>query len=245
MKKIFAILLVVACMFSVASCSLFGPKDPVDQVSNERADITLFNQMLKESVPTKAVTVVEQKLGRTTYESTYTLTTGTVGGKTATTLVSQVQSLRALDEGVTTDSVVTKTEYLWYLEGQGVSTNRGKKWDAEGTNFAPKAGTLSFNLKGENFEEIEYDEESTTLYLTVTADKASEVLKNFLAPEQVFEYDAFITIAAAGGRIVSITVEYTIPADVIGDIDNLIDVEEIEVVIETTYSYGLQEIVMD
>ena len=60
-----------------------------------------------------------------------------------------------------------------------------------------------------------------------------------------FEYDAYITITAAGGRIVSIVVEYTIPADVIGDIDNLIDVEEIDVVIETTYSYGLQEIVMD
>jgi hypothetical protein len=201
--------------------------------------------MLKESVPTKAVTVVEQKLGRTTYESTYTLTTGTVGGKTATTLVSQIQSLRALDEGVTTDSVVTKTEYLWYLEGQGTSTNRGRKWDAEGTNFAPQAGTLAFDLKSENFEEIEYNEEASELYLTVTADKASVVLANFLASDQVFEYDAFITISAAGGRIVSIVVEYTVPADVIGDIDNLIDVEEIEVVIETTYSYGLQEIDMD
>ena len=244
MKKIFAILLVIACMFSVASCSpLGGGNQPVED-NNERADITLFNQMLKESVPTKAVTVVEQKLGRTTYESTYTLTTGTVGGKTATTLVSKVQSLKSVTEG-NTEAIETKTEYLWYLEGQGVSTNRGKKWDPEGTNFAPKAGTLNFDLKGANFEEIEYDEEEGSLYLTVTADKASEVLQNFLAPEQVFEYDAFITITAAGGRIVSIVVEYTIPADVIGDIDNLIDVEEIDVVIETTYSYGLQEIVMD
>ena len=244
MKKIFAILLVIACMFSVASCSLLGGgKDPVED-NNERADITLFNQMLKESVPTQAVTVVKQKLGRTTFESTYTLTTGTVGGKTATTLVSKVQSLKSVTEG-NTEAIETKTEYLWYLEGQGTSTNRGRKWDAEGTNFAPKAGTLNFNLKSENFEEIQYDEENTTLYLSVTADKATEVLKNFLSEDQVFEYDAFITITAAGGRIVAITVEYVIPGDVIGDIDNLIDVDEVEVVINTTYSYGLQEIDMD
>ena len=244
MKKIFAILLVIACMFSVASCSLLGGgKEPVED-NNERADITLFNQMLKESVPTQAVTVVKQKLGRTTFESTYTLTTGTVGGKTATTLVSKVQSLKSVTEG-NTEAIETKTEYLWYLEGQGTSTNRGRKWDAEGTNFAPKAGTLNFNLKSENFEEIQYDEENTTLYLSVTADKSTEVLKNFLSADQVFEYDAFITITAAGGRIVAITVEYVIPGDVIGDIDNLIDVDEVEVVINTTYSYGLQEIDMD
>ena len=244
MKKIFAILLVIACMFSVASCSLLGGgNDPVED-NNERADITLFNQMLKESVPTQAVTVVKQKLGRTTFESTYTLTTGTVGGKTATTLVSKVQSLKSVTEG-NTEAIETKTEYLWYLEGQGTSTNRGRKWDAEGTNFAPKAGTLNFNLKSENFEEIQYDEENTTLYLSVTADKSTEVLKNFLSADQVFEYDAFITITAAGGRIVAITVEYVIPGDVIGDIDNLIDVDEVEVVINTTYSYGLQEIDMD
>ena len=244
MKKIFAILLVIACMFSVASCSpLGGGNQPVED-NNERADITLFNQMLKESVPTQAVTVVKQKLGRTTFESTYTLTTGTVGGKTATTLVSKVQSLKSVTEG-NTEAIETKTEYLWYLEGQGTSTNRGRKWDAEGTNFAPKAGTLNFNLKSENFEEIQYDEENTTLYLSVTADKSTEVLKNFLSADQVFEYDAFITITAAGGRIVAITVEYVIPGDVIGDIDNLIDVDEVEVVINTTYSYGLQEIDMD
>jgi predicted small lipoprotein YifL len=244
MKKIFAILLVVACMFSVVSCNLFGPKEEPEEQPKDRADIVLFNQMLKESVPTQAVTVVEQKLGRTTFESTYTLTTGTVAGKAATTLESKVQTLKSVQEG-NTEAIETTTEYLWYLEGKGISENRGRKWDPEGTNFAPKVGTLIFNLKSENFEEIEYDEEKSTLYLTVLADKSTEVLKNFLAPEQVFEYDAFITITAAGGRIISITVEYTIPGDVIGDIDNLIDVEEIEVVISTTYSYGLQEIDMD
>ena len=244
MKKFLSILILIACMLSVVSCNFsFGGGKTPDDTPTDRADITLFNKMLKESVPTKAVTVVEQKLGRTTFESVYTLTTGSVNGKTASTLVSEVKSLKSVTEG-NLNPYDKDVDYLWYLEGKGTSDNKGKSWDEDGTNFAPTTGTLSFNLKSADFEEIEYDEENTTLYLTVTADKATAVLNNFLPKDQLFEYDAEIVIVAAGGRVVSITIEYLIPADVIGDIDNLIDVDDIEVVIETTYSYGLQEIEM-
>ena len=56
MKKIIAILLVIVCMFSVASCSLFG-NDEEDETTNPA--LKLYKDMLATSVPTQSVTVVE------------------------------------------------------------------------------------------------------------------------------------------------------------------------------------------
>lgn len=240
MKKIIAILLVIVCMFSVASCSLFG-KDEEDETTNPA--LKLYKDMLATSVPTQSVTVVEHTLGKTKFESTYTLTTGMVDGKAATTLVSEVQSLNDVTSN-DLDHIVTTVTKEWYLEGKGTKVNN-KAWNEEGKNFAPVAGSLWFNLKEENFSEISYDEAASTLVLTIPADKASTVLGYYIGSEDEFEYDATLTIVAAGGRIVNIKIEYTIDATTVGDIDSQIDIDEIDVVIEATYSYGLQEINMD
>ena len=237
MKRIFALLLLIACVFSIVSCNKTTDED------NTPADIKLFTDMLATSAPTKSVVTVTQSLGKTNFVSTYTLTTGKVGDADASILSSNVQQLIDLAE-TKYSYIESKKSETWYLEGKGISVNGGKKWDETGTNFAPVAGSLKLDLSEGNYTSYEYDAEKSTIEFEIPWEKTEAVLANYLYEGQYYEYDTKLTLVAAGGRIVKIVIKYSIPEESIGDFENSVDVGEIDVVIEATYSYGLQEISM-
>lgn len=239
MKKILAILLVLACLFSVASCNK----------KQEAAEENLqkFSNMFASSVPTQAVTVVTQEFNNgVALESNYTLTTGTVDGKTASTLVSSVQTLSDITEG-TLNYKTTKVTNEWYYEGFGTSTNKGKSWNAEGTNFAPVAGSLGMNLHQDYIAYYDYKVEGNTetLILEVYEENSYEVLKNFLGVDQNFEYYTIITIVAAGERISSVEIEYLVYEHEVGTMENYVEVSDMYITIHVDYSYDIQDINFD
>ena len=236
MKKILALFLVLACALSVVSCN--QKQEPAEE------NLQKFSDMFASSIPTKAVTVVTQEFNDSVeLESVYTLTTGTVDGKTATTLVSSVQTLSDIQSG-TLSYTTTKVTNEWYYEGMGTSTNKGKTWDPEGKNFAPVAGSLKMNLHQDYIAYYDYkvNGNTETLILQVYEENSAEVLKDFLNVDQDFAYETIITIVAAGERISSIDIEYLVYEHEVGTMENYVEVSDMYITIHVDYSYDIQAI---
>ncbi len=263
MKKLLALLLILTCLLSVVACN---KDDTPDNGGNTDTDINdgtnndntngdedkgptpetdvlgYFSALLSKSAPTKSEVVTTEKFGRNTLVSTTTITSGTVGGVKASKLVVVEQALNDVDKQEL-NLITTKTSETWYQEGMGTSTNKGRRWNAEGTDFAPKAGSIKLFLKEEYFTEYEYDAETGTLVLESSWEYAAQVLSYILpSADYTHEYDTTITMTAAGGRITSITVEYTVDEEDLGDIDVSVTAPETKVTIEANYSYDLQDI---
>ena len=253
MKKIIVLLLVVCCLFTAVSCDkedgsgalddikdVFGKEEPTD------SNLLKFNDMFASSAPTKAETVVSQKFNNNVeLKSKFVLTTGTVDGKIATTLVSEIQTLSDIAGG-TLNHISTNTSYNWYYEGMGTSTDRGRNWNAEGKDFAPKSGTLEMDLRDEYIADMSYtsDNASETLVIFVEAENTSKVLANFLGDEAL-EYDVKITVVAAGERITSVLIEYVIDEHLLGDDGSIVEISDTEVAIEVNYSYDIQAVTLE
>ncbi len=249
MKKILAILLALACLFSVCACA--EDETPNDNNNNQNDDgtqtnaeiLALFEDLLSKSAPTKSYVVTTEDFGRNHLESTVTITAGTVDGKDATVMVIEKQTLNDV-ENRELNLVETTVTNQWYLEDKGVSYDKGRRWDSTGTNFAPKAGSLKLELDEENFSSIEYDEATGTLKLVTPYQTAAKVLSAYIPSGIEHEFDTTITVVAAGGRITNIKIEYTIESEDIGDITTSVEVPEITVVINANYYYDLQDITL-
>ncbi len=252
MKKIIAIFLMLACVFSMASCNLFNKDKGNGDGGKDNTDaLAVYVNMYASSVPTKSVTTITEAYEKNTLVSVHSLTTGQVDGKKATRLESNVQTLNdiSLDDAnkLNLNPINEQKSSQWYWEGKGVSYNKGRTWDASGVDFAPVAGSIAINLDASNFESINYNKEGgvETLVLEVEADKMNSVFGNFMYEGQTFGYDSKVTIVAAGGRISSILIEYTIESYEIGEMETEVEIKQIDMSIKVEYSYDLQEITFD
>ena len=202
--------------------------------------------MFAATAPTKAETKITQKVNNQKLESVITITTGNVDGKVASTLVNKIQTLRSVTDGKL-DVINEKNTFEWYYEGQGTTTN-GRKWDAEGTDFAPKAGDIMIDLKNEYFTSVEHTEDGAaeTLVLVIAEDEgegyAKKALANFLGEDMEFGYETTITIIATGGRISTVIISYIVSEHEVGDEYDAVLVSDMEVSREVNYSYEPQTI---
>ena len=266
MKKIIAIILAVCCLFAVVSCGNKNPDptptptptpdpnptpdsgntDPVDDVAKRIDDVSV---MFLSLVPTHAKTTTTSTFGIVVLNTVQELTIGTVDGVDATKLVTVTELLSDVKGGG--NLVITNTQELWYIEGRGTTSNKGRTWNAEGTDFAPVPGSISLNLAADYLAEKAYDAENEVLTLKVTAENAINVLGSF-TPDSDISGDVIITIATAGGRISSIKIEYTVPEKTIDYVPDPefpedteeMTVEEIKVVTVVEYDYDYQPITM-
>jgi hypothetical protein len=239
MKKIFALILAICCLLSMIACGGFSGE------AKEQLEAAIT--MLEETVPTKVVSTTTQTFGKTKLVAVATLTTGTIGGVAAATFVNNYQVFEDVDSG-NYDEVRDVQETMWYVEGKGVSTNKGQSWDAEAANFAPTAGFIGLNLDEKYIESAEYDSATGALTIKISEENVGAVLKSYLAEGEVIESDVYITIVSAGGRISSISLEYYIPEGEIyldEEETEYIEVGELSVVITAVYTYDTQRITME
>ena len=240
MKRIIAILLALCCVFSVVACDNKGG----DSTGGQELDtLAKFSAMFASSVPTKSVTEVTEEFGGVTLNSVYTLTTGTANGKATSIYTSSVETLNSIENAELKLKKTSKQE-KWYYEGLGISTDKGRRWNADGVDFAPVAGSLALNLKEEYIEFYEYkvNDATETLYLEVTYEYATTVLSAFLNDDQVIDEDVYITVVAAGGRITSMQIEYCVYQHDVGSDDNSVVFDDMVVLIDVSYSYDIQDI---
>ena len=234
MKKILSILLLLACVFSVVSCD--RGKDSGFKLSN-------YEAYFASSIPTKTVTKISQSISTTTLNSEIVMISGNLAdGTKASIYESSIQTFNDI-ESVKLNYIQTTESRQWYCEGKGISTNKGRTWNAEGVDFAPADACIDIKLDSSLYTNIAYDKATDTLVLQVPAANAKTVLSGFVGEDESFDYDTTITITAAGGRISNIKLEYVVDSYDIGeDIANMIEIEDITVVIDVAYSYDYQTI---
>jgi hypothetical protein len=250
MKKIIAALLILCCMFSVVSCNMLGGNgDGDDGLGNideaTAAQIDNILGMFDDSIPTKAETRTTETVGNVIIESSAYLVTGTVGGKKASVYYGNYQSLSEI--GNTFDMVNRAPESKWYIEGQGVSIDKGVTWDATAGDFAPTEGFIKVVLNKSKIKEAEYNEATSTLKVTIAKEYATEVVAAYLEKGQTIDSDITITIVTAGGRVNGLKLEYYIPAHEISvpDSDAKIPVQQTDIVVDAKYSYDIQTITLE
>lgn len=249
MKRILAILLVIACIFSVCACNNnetpdnggSGNNGNTDGVKTNAEILAMYSDLLAVSVPTKSEVVTTEKFGRNLLKNTVTLTSGEVDGKKSAYLVINEQKFNSLDSRELS-LIDENTETQWYLEGSGISTNNGRTWKADGKDFSQVAGSLRLGLDEANFTSITFDEATMTLTLEASYETAADVLSAYIPKSFEYEYDTVITIVAAGGRISKIKVEYVIEEEDIGEIGSSVTLEETTVVIDASYYYDIYDI---
>lgn len=223
-------------MLSVVACNKSKGDGSDDATTAD--EVAKFQKMLAESVPTSSNTVVTHDVNNYVIENVSSLVTGTVSGKKAAVYTSSVNTLGSVEDRVL-QHLRTKNETVWYLEGYGTSTNKGKSWKESGNDFSPVAGSLSMDLREKYISSYKYSQEGAieTLKITMTAENATLALANFLDSNQTIKEEVTITITAAAERISSITIKYTIPEHDVGTEDNPVFLEDVIITIKSDYSY--------
>lgn len=248
MKKLLALLLALTCIFSVVSCAGNnndgGNGGEVELTTAELLE--LYNGYLAASAPTKSEVTSTTTESNNVLVSTSVLTSGKVGEKAASKLVSNTQTFSAIENGMLNLINESKAEE-WFLEGKGTSSGTpqqvGRRWDSEGTNFAPVQGSLQIGLAEENFTSVTYDKAKGELVLVCAEGKAASVIGYYLPGDYDHTYATTVTLTAFGDKITGIKISYAIDDREIGDdIDSSVYIEYTTVEIDAVYSYGLQTI---
>ena len=223
MKRILAFLLVaVMALTLLASCA----EDGVSQVA----------KYYENSAPNKIVAVSTQQFGSHLIDMTTTITKGYVNAKDAATKTVVGKRMRSLEEG-SGDTVHAYIEDIdtteWYVDGMGVSTDKGYTWDAYGETFVPEAGLIAINLDKALLEEVSYVD--NTLEFKVAKDNVAAVFSDSI---EDMTGDVECKIYDDGAVVTGITVTWTLPAD--AD-ENFIG-EDMEISIVVTYTYDLERL---
>lgn len=224
MKKILALILILACTFSVVSCGEAG--EIVGKV----------NKVFSAVSPTKIVTETTEVFdGKLTLTSTSTLKVGVVDGFAAATYEFVKQTLRSVEEGAgDTEELpwIETVELREYHDDKGLRVNGGK-WDIDGENFAPEAGKFAPKFSEKNLKDIKEDKATNTITFVIPADKTAAVFGEDQAPAA----DVSVTVTHDGSAVTSMILSYEVKAD-------KKDYPDVAVTIKILYSYEPEQITM-
>ena len=224
MKKLIAIILVLASSLALFSCG--ESKDTIKKV----------NKMYKAILPTKIVTETTQDMGSQVLTGEYVLTTGTGDGKAVSTLYYNYQKLRSIEDGSGSTEELPWEEITLtkeYHEDKGLRIDGGK-WQKDGNDFAPTIDDIALDISAKDVEDVSEDAATKTITFIVPKDNTADVFGEDMAPAA----DVSVTITHDGAAVMSMTITYTVQSD------NK-DHPEIVTTIKTVYSYEPQEITIN
>ena len=229
MKKIVSLALVlVLCLSMLASCS---DKKAIEKVA----------EMYENSAPTKVVSTTVQTVGQQVLTSRYSLTTGNIGSLRAAIYEEDYSEMRTVENGGLTDIIYgpisTEPRIYQYIEGKGTRTihketgNVIVDWTLEGKAYVIDKGEMAMTLTKKLIENVEY--ENHVFSFTVPAENTARVF----GVANNLPVDASVRITDNGAEIISVHIEYTVPAD--GTVpDN-------HVVIDIEYTYNINRITIE
>lgn len=198
--------------------------------------------MYSNSAPTKIVSRTVQTSGDITVTGTYTLLTGTIGGKAAAIYEEQYQEMRTVEEGGQTTTIyeyIKDVHKLYqYVEGKGTRELHPETkielstWNENGKVYTIEQGSFAINLAGKGVVSGEsYDAASKTYTATVPASNTATVFGQSIAS------DVKVRIVNDGAQITEINVEYDLPAEG--------EVQATHIVISVEYTYDNERINLD
>ena len=227
--RITALVLLVALLVPVCvSCK----KDK--EVSNAGA----IAQMYRNSAPTKAVSHTVQTTGDIVLSGTYTLVTGTIGGKAAAIYEESYQEMRTVESGGESTTIydyIKDVHNLYqYVEDKGTrqldanTHNVISDWNPNGKVFAIEQGSFALYLSG-NITDEKYD--GTTFSATVPQAKTKAVFGYEIAA------DVSVVVVNNGAEIISVHIEYDLPEEG--------EVKATHVEMNIEYTYDNERITLD
>ena len=257
MKKILSLILSLAlsltCVIALVGCGECEHADEngdkiCDKCSTPyAADIAGYAKTIecyKNSLPTKVVTTSLQnfydydddgeKIVVYDLESETVLVTGKSAGLDATVETSTREVLRDV---VSSDDVIGPIQVVEstreYLQGFGVRTS-GDDW-VQGTNFAPRLGSIGIDITLENVWDATYTEQAYNNVFSFTV-KKEDVAAVFgkTIKDLSTDSDIKVSITNDGAVVTGISISYTMKA-----FDNF---PERSVEINVTYGYDVEVI---
>ena len=223
MKKIIALLMILALTFLATACG-DGEGDP-DYVSE-------INTMYSVSIPTKSVSVVKYEFASYTLTDKTTVVSGKVDGTLAAAVMTEeTQRLRTVEDGSgveVVDFIETVTTVTEYLEGKGTRVTGKKKWDAEGQNFAFTQGSIALGITSDNVKDVKKVDNTYTFI--VTPDNTEAVFGEAI-PSTVE-----VTVIHDGASVVGLKLSYVVAAN------NEASTPETTVTVDIVYSYDIEKI---
>ena len=240
MKKLIAILLVIACMLVMASCDMGGGEQPVDNTETQKVLDTLSEQ-IKKSAPSKSVvdTVVGNEL--ISLSSTETVVKGEVSGLDASLWERQYEALNDLGADSAVKKLVTEREE--YVEGMGIRTNGGV-WE-DFPNPIRQIRPYRINLDAaliQGFSAGETDEGSPSYEFVVPNKNIAAVLTGMDADALAsITSDVSVVIETDGVNVTRISLTYDMKSVALNGDNKL---EDCKATLDAVYSYDLQSITL-
>lgn len=221
MKKIFAFLLVVACLIGAVGCTPTAQKTDIEKIND------CYNTM-----PTKIVVDTVTNFSGTKILSKAELVTGTYMGKYGSVYTHTYQRFETVDQFLTSP-ITSVSESKEFFEGLGFRENFvSNKYSTfvSGSDFAPSVvESIMPTFTAETVKNYSYVDGVFTA--TIPQDNGKLVFGEGI----VLASDATIVIETIGGSVHKATITYAIPT-VIDYVDDPV------VTMTVTYSYDVQSI---
>lgn len=192
MKKLFALLLVICCIFACASC---GEEEAPAGTTPE--EVKAISDIINSSNPTQISTNTEYVLGEDKYVGYYETQIDIAAGKSMFTY--NYQRPASIEEMNPDGNVKTVVGTVYYQDGQ-ISVNEGETWNAADSHYIE----LHISIDAVKLKEYTVSEDGKVLVAKCAAADASRVL----GAEISAEGDVSITVTTNGQYLYNIRVEY-------------------------------------
>lgn len=229
MKRIIALILVALLSLSfLVSCGT--------SVQNIDAVLECYSR----SYPHKITIESSQQFGSQTLLNTTVYIRGAVGSDFAAKKIVSGEAMRSIEDGSgkkVYGPIEEFDEELWYRNSKGLSDNKGKSWDENGTNFFPTQGSFALNLEPALLSNSAYTGDSANGKLTFVVRSANT--ERFFGEGGHVDTDVSVSITTAGGMVSEVVISWVIPANLVTGVDTL------TVNIKSVYEYDQQRISFD
>ena len=239
MKKLIAILLALACVFSLAACSVGGNGD-LDQTpaneSEEQALLDALSELIRTSEPNKSTVTTETGTKDIVLYSEMITQKGMLGDKEASLYTYEYETLNDLgDKNLKTVHFESK-EYV-NDPNLGLRVDGGT-WESNASNFVRKIQPYRMTLDAAYIKDLRTDKEETKFSFSVPQDYVSDIFTNFDAKTlATINSDVSVYIETDGASVLSIQIEYAMKS-------NVAQLKNPTVKIVATYDYHIQPITL-
>ena len=209
MKKIFALLLAICCIFACVSCA--EEEEPVGPTPE---DVKAISDIINSSNPTQISTNTEYVLGEEKYMGYYETQIDIAGGKS---MFKYNYQRPASVQEMNPNGPVKLVEGVVYYQDGKVSVNEGEDWNAADSQYIE----LHISLDAVKLTEYSVSEDGKVLTATFAAADAARILGTNISAEGTIK----MTVTTNGQYLYNVRIEYTAATN------------GASVVVDTSYDY--------
>jgi hypothetical protein len=209
MKKIFALLLAICCIFACVSCA-----DEEEPVGPTPEDVKAISDIINSSKPTQISTNTEYVLGEEKFVGYYETQIDIAGGKS---MFKYNYQRPASVQEMNPDGHVKPVKGVVYYQDGKVSVNEGEDWNAADSQYIE----LHISLDAIKLAEYAVSEDGKILTATFAAADAVRILGADISAEGTIR----MIVTTNGQYLYNVRIEYTAASN------------GASVVVDTSYDY--------